>query len=653
MSIWDKRIDKALKFREDAVTHGRKVYARYEDERSVSTATGKKVNYFYANVNTQKESLYNSMPKPDVSRIHKGDYDNDVARVAAIIVSRCLEYEVICAIDFNEAIKSAILDRLVPGIGQVWVRFESNEDLWGDPVPKSEKLFIDTVYWEDFLYEPARSWTGVGWVGRRLSLTKREIAEKFGDQAFDQINAVKNDDELTPAELTKGKYEVWEIWDKRKREVVYVSKGLEEPLAAIPDPYKLKNFYPCPPPLIANVTTTKFLPVTDYHIAQDQYNQLDTIYARIQLILEAVKVAGGYDASTPELGRILNTAENTLIPVDNWAMYAEKGGAKGMIDWYPVDQVVAVLQQLQAQFEVSKQILYEITGMSDIVRGASNQYETASAQQIKAQFASVRLNGAQKQVAEFVRDIMRIMAELMVQLYSDDKIFAVIGQLNAPDRQFIVPAMQVLRDDLLSSYNVDIEANSLTQADWSLERQQRMDIVTTLGQMLQTAGQMVQQVPDVLPLLVQMIKFAIAGFKGASELEGWLDQQLDQMLMAQQQAKQNPQPKQPSPEEIKAQGQMQKIQGEMALKKQEAEQEATLRQQDAVLDQQSKEQELMFQRQMHIMDMRIKELELQYKQQEHAMDLRTEAIQGQIKVQHQERMADIKEKSNGNGQDTH
>ena len=542
----------------------------------------------------------------------------------------------------------------MPGIGNVWVRFEADDDPLGGTMPRSEKLFIDTVYWEDFIYEPARTWTGVNWVGRRLLLTKSEVVEKFGEEALQTMDYARQsgDTALTPAELTSGKYRVYEIWDKRKKQVVYVSKGQEEPVATLDDPYHLPGFYPCPRPLIANVTTTKFLPVTDYHIAQDQYNQLDTIYARIQLILEAVKVAGAYDSSAPEIGRILNTAENTLIPVDNWAMYAERGGTKGLIDWYPVEQVVTVLQQLQAQFEVSKTILYEITGMSDIVRGASNQYETAQAQQIKAQFASVRLNGAQKEVAVFVRDILRIMMEMMCNLYSDEKFVAIVGNLNQPDQPFIAQAMEVLRDNFQASYNIDIESNSLTQADWALERQQRMDIVTTLGQMLQTAGQMVATVPDILPLLVQMMKFAIAGFKGSQELEGWLDQQLDAMLQQQQMAKKNPPPPKPSPEEIKAQGQMQKIQGEMQLKQQEAQQEAALRQQDAALDQQSKQQELEFQRQMHVMDMRIKELELQFKQQEHAMDLRTEAVQGGMKLQHQERMNELKEKNNGNDKNT-
>src|SRR3546814_3799104 len=74
MSKWDSKIDKAEKFLEKAQTHGQKVYKRYKDDRSDDNSGNfKKVNLFYSNVNTLKESLFNSMPKPEVSRVQRGD----------------------------------------------------------------------------------------------------------------------------------------------------------------------------------------------------------------------------------------------------------------------------------------------------------------------------------------------------------------------------------------------------------------------------------------------------------------------------------------------------------------------------------------------------------------------------------------------------
>ena len=623
-SSWDSKINKAEKFLRDAHEHGRKVYQRYKDERKDRLANLKRVNLFYSNVNTVKESLFNSMPKLEVNRIQKGNYNDDVARVAALIVQRGLTYEVTCADAFEESINAAILERLVPGIGQVWVSFKADTDEQMNPIDGTESIKVESIYWEDFLYEPCKLWSKCGWVGRRKHLSKDAFIKAYGEENFRKIGeAWSKDSELSPQAINQDKICVYEIWDKRSKKVYHISKGLDKPLKEMDDPYKLKGFFPCPRPLIANVDTTAFLPVTDYHLAQDQYIQLDTLYARIDLIVEAIKVAGAYDASNTAIGKMLEGGENKLIPVDNWAMYAEKGGARGLIDWYPVEQVVTVLQQLYAAFEATKAMLYEITGMSDIVRGASNQYETAAAQQIKAEFASVRLNGYQRDVSEFVRDTLRIMGEMFCQLYSPEKITQIIGNLDEPDQAFMEQAMQTLQDDLLMHYKIDIQANSLTQADWALEKEQRMEVVQVLGQMIGQVQELITNVPEMAMLGVQLIKFAIAGYKAGVELEGWLDQQLDAMLQKQQQEAQNPTPPEPSAEEKKAEADMQKMQMEAQLEQQKMQMEMQFKQMEMQLKQQMMQFEMQHKQQMAQLELQIRQLELAMKQEEHTLKLQS------------------------------
>jgi hypothetical protein len=649
-SVWDKRLTKSEKFLEKSREHGKNVYRRYKDDRSDELTGLKRVNIFYANVNTIKESLFNSLPKPDVSRLHKGDYEDDVARVAALMLQRALAYEVHCAKSFEEAIKYAIQDRLVPGTGQVWIRFE-----------QPEAIFIDVLYWEDFLYGPARSWDLVPWVARKHDFTKQEFVERYGEEAFSKAEMAKNESSITAKEITDNKYCVYEIWDKKSRKVVHVVKGAENPIQESEDPYGLPDFFPCPKPLIANVTTSEFLAVTDYHLAQDQYNELDVLYARMSLIAKAVKVAGVYDAAATEIGRMLEGQENKLIPVDNWAMYAERGGAKGMIDWYPIEQIVTVFQALSSQYEMVKATLYEVTGMSDIMRGASNQYETAAAQQIKAQFASVRMNGYQRDVSHFVRDIMVIMSQLMCALYSDQKFMQIIGTFTEADQQLLPQAAQVLRDGILRKYKVDVEADSLTQSDWALEKGQRMELTGYISQFLTAAVPAVENTPELAPLLFAMLKFSVAGFKGAAEIEGMIDQQLA-MLTAKAQ---NPEPPQPSPEEQKAQGEMQKMQMEMQFKQQESQQRLQIEQMQAQADmavQQKqlendlvmKQAELRHQEQINALEIQLKQMELMFKREENQMKLENQVVTGAVKAQQQREAGEIrneqaKSKPNGSG----
>ncbi len=639
-NMWDARITKSEKYTDVWHNHGDLVYKRYKDKREGADSGGriKKVNLFYANVNTLKESLFNSLPKADVQKIHKGSYNDNISRVACMVTARVLDYETMCAPNFREAIDLSVLDRLVPGLGQLWCSFSMDEDAEENPIPGTEKIHVDHVFWRDFGWEPAKRWSKVNWVWRKLHLTKEDFTDRFGADMLAKVGAPSSTrEDYDMNDVDKDKICVYEIWDKKSKKVIFRYKGLEENLMELDDPLKLAGFFPCPRPLIANVDTEDFLPVTDYHLAQDQYNQLDELYARISLIIDAIKVAGIYASDQgSSIGRMFSEGENKLIPVDNWAMLKEQGGIASLIEWYPIQNVVIVLEKLQQQFEAIKGLLAEVSGMSDIVRGDTNQYETAKAQQIKAQFASVRLNGYQRDVAVFVRDTMRIIADLAFGLYSDEKLMQIIGDIDEPDQQYIPQVAQILRSDERSKYKIDIQADSLTQADWALEKGQKQELVQVLGAMVGQTMQMVQEVPQMAMLAVQMIKFAVSGYRGASELEGWIDQQLDMMAKKAQEAVDNPPPQQPSPEEQKAQGEMQKMQMEAGIKQQESQQSMELEQQKMQFEEQRMQMEMAHQQQMNAMEIEMKRMELQFKQREATMKIQTTAVSNQQSLENSE-----------------
>jgi len=337
---------------------------------------------------------------------------------------------------------------------------------------------------------------------------------------------------------------------------------------------------------------------------------------------------------------MLDGTENKLIPVDNWAMFAEKGGVQGSISWYPVETITGVLQQLTGTYEFIKNQLFEVTGMADIVRGSTNQYETASAQEIKAQFASVRMNAFQRDVSFFVRDTLRIMGELMVQMYSPQKLSQVCGQLPMDDQPHVPAALQILHDDFTSKYSIDIQTDSLTQADWGLEQKQRMEYVGVVSQMIQSAVPAMEQMPQIGTLLAQILKFASVGFKGASELEGALDAAILQMQQMQEQKAQ--QPPEPSPEQIKAEA-----------SKAESEAKIQARQQESAIKQQESQAELQFMERKFTLEMQHKTqmyaMEMQHKREMAQLEMQSEAAHTQMEAQQnearfvQERIQDAKE----------
>ena len=225
--------------------------------------------------------------------------------------------------------------------------------------------------------------------------------------------------------------------------MIWLSKGITELLDAKPDPLGLDDFDPCPRPLFANLTTSSCVPKPDFAMIQDQYDEMDETNNRISLLIIACKVVGVYDRSAEGIQRMLTEGyDNTLIPVDNWAMFAEKGGVKGQIDWLPLDIVVQALGQLQAHREAIKAQIYELTGISDIVRGASKASETLGAQKLKSKYATVRIQKLQDEVTRFAQDILRLKAEILVKHF-DPMILAKMANVEnmvPEDQPLVVPA---------------------------------------------------------------------------------------------------------------------------------------------------------------------------------------------------------------------
>jgi hypothetical protein len=136
---------------------------------------------------------------------------------------------------------------------------------------------------------------------------------------------------------------------------------------------------------------------------------------------------------------------------------------------------------------------------------------------------------------------------LICKFYKPEIILARAGTLSQADQQYIGAAIALLKNDLLSSFKVEVSVDQIQLANWNLERNDRTQLVTAIANSVGQLMQVTQQNPDLAPLGVHLIKFAVAGFKNSGEIEGYLDATLDGMMANMQQMKGQPKP--PSPQE--------------------------------------------------------------------------------------------------------
>jgi hypothetical protein len=570
---WHDQIETAQKTFDKWEKRGQKVVKRYRDERDAIEMPRMKFNILWSNIQVLFPSLYGRQAKPEVSR-RFSDQD-PVGRLASTMLERVMEYETTQFADFDNAMRGVVEDRLLPGRGTAWIRYEpiivgGNPEVEGqledlqeaqvydvveEPVERIDAAHspIDYVYWADFLHSPARTWDEVWWVARAVYMTKDEGVERFGD-VFKNVSLTSQNTDMDgknpmTAKMTYDKKaKVYEIWNKRSGKVCWIAKGYPQALDERDDPLDLEEFFPCPKPLLATTTTGTMIPVPDYCEYEDQAQELDNLTQRIYLLTKACKAVGVFNAEFKELARMFSEGvDNKLFPVTGWAAMSEKGGLKGAIDMMDTSQIIVTLRELYAAREQVKQSIYEIMGISDILRGSSKAQETLGAQQLKANFGSLRLRSAQGDVARFATDVFKLKAQIICKFYPPELIVEMSGVMNTQDGQnpeLLQAAIQMLSNSTIRDFHIQVEADSLAQIDEQAEKQAAAEAVETIGSFLQSSLPIMQSVPEMLPMMSEMLLFLVRRFRAGRGMEGAIEQAMkalsDKAAQAAQQPQQNP-----------------------------------------------------------------------------------------------------------------
>ncbi len=686
----------------------RKIIRRYRDERTSSgngtPVGGDRFNALWSNIQVLMPAIYAKSPAPIVERRYRAK--DPIGRVASMTLERACEVQMQIG-RTHPAMKRAMLDYLLCGRGTLWERYEptfgeaqdlgpgdapggdddddATQDTAGstsltesDDTPSVrpvtyEKAFTDYIAWDKFRHSPAAQWDETWWVSKDEMLTRKELRARFKD--VDEASG-KPIADLIPMRADARDKEndrekkrrnpralVVEIWNKRDRKVIFIAPDWPNaPLEISDDELKLEGFFPCPEPIYATLTNDSLVPVPDYVEYQDQADELDSLSARIKALTDAVRANGVYDASIPELKRILQEGvDNRLIGVKNWVELVTKGGIAKAMDFVPLDMIVKALLTLHESFDKAKQKLDEITGISDIIRGQSSGVQkTATEQRIKGQFASLRIDDRKKEAARLARDTIAIKGEIIAEQFSTEILAEMTGmvefiadeikqEMPAPPSPMIghnggppldsqpvgtngpqaappmngVPTMgpqlppppdpqvlaqqrfeqgcKLLRNDKMRTFRIDIETDSTVETDRQAAKEAVTQMFMSVGQFLEKAVALGQAMPKAIPALGQSVLFAFRTFGAGRDVESLWEQAIDEMT---QMAK-NPPPRPPSPEQIKAEA-------EAAFLQQKGQLEAD----------------------KHRMEMESAAQDAHFRQQEQGLKLRTLEEQHQQKMQH-------------------
>ena len=394
---------------------------------------------FWASMEILKPAIYAHAPVPAVAPMFAD------RRALYNTTAELLERVVTSAFDItniDQAMLSLRDDLAFTNRGVLWVTYETED---------GQKTCVDHIDRTDFLHEPARAWADVGWVGRRAWMTKAEMRKRFrktsGDAYKQAKTEIRRDDKDNGGADDSKKAGVWEIWHKNDNRVYWVAPDCPVMLDEGEPHLKLKDFYPCPRPAYGTLRRRSLVPVPDYQRYAAHLSKISTLTSRIYLLLDKIKLKGLVPAGG-DIGDAIQLAlksedDEIIIPVPGAALV--QGSSTGFVTWMPLADIATAIQGL---IEARGQLIedfYQLSGISDIMRGATEAEETLGAQQLKSQYGSVRVRDKIDELQRVARDVARIVAEIASDKFSKETLLD-MSQLEIPTKAELAKTIKEIEE---------------------------------------------------------------------------------------------------------------------------------------------------------------------------------------------------------------
>jgi len=507
--------------------------------------------------------------------------DRQPSRIAAQVLERALT-ATLDMIAFDDIMLEAVRSHKTPGRGAVRVRyqpFHDQQNMQTDPTTGEhfaplvhEECYPENVPYNRYIRGPANTWSAMPFEAYEHDLKREEVqrlVERSIATATHDPNApvvpvvpvadpkaaleermkkfsfgTKRTDitETKDGKPARGVYntiKVYEIWDKASRSCFFISdQDKTQPLLVEPDPLKLRDFFPGE--VIQQSEVGSLVPICPYEICKPLMQELERVTKRITALTNQLQVKGvANGAAMPDIARLKDMSDGEFVAAEDVSEFLKGGGAnfEKAVMWWPIERIVAVLDALYKHREAIKQTIFEQTGISDILRGATNPNETLGAQDIKATWGSQRVRREQAQVQMFIRNIIRKLADILSSKFQVSTLVAMTNiQFQEGDE-----VAKILRSPMLD-YIIDIETDSTIAADVKRDLGQMAQFTNSAGAMLQAMMTAAPIAPQFMPALTTVFTGMCRKAKLGKDAEDALDGMIDAARQMAQQAQQAQQP---------------------------------------------------------------------------------------------------------------
>lgn len=608
--------------------------------------TERRLNSWWYCVNTLVPAYFSSTPKAEVSlRKRSGGI---IEEMTAVGIERNTQYSMDCDFSFDNVGYNCALQLLLAGRAVSWARYEveiedeemeialfqapdgsliddKGQPFTGDisetkpgpgglvlvkvtvPKKKEECAILDVVQYNDYFCSDGRNEMEVEWRARRAYLCRSEAEDLFGQEIADKLHYDSYPDKdkkdwRRSDDKYEGKAEIFEIWCEEAEKVYWGHKGTDKFIIQESEPpIDFEGFYPCSV-ICQNLDPDSVIPVSDYSHVKDQILEVERLTTRIHAVTQAIRTNALYDASLGLQVEQLMIGDLKMVPVMNWPSYKSRGGLQSGVEFMDISPYVNALQTLQAARQQALEQLYETLKVSDLLRGTSDQYKSATANRLEAQWSSLGLVVRQNMFAKFISASIEKLATIIATQFDPEKFFDVAdldrmivsilpppppppapgpdGQMPMmpppPDPQLQITGIKQKIIDLLRSddrlmYRIQIASDSMVAVDQAQEQQEGAQLMSTCGDFFNQMKSLIEQYPPLLQFSIELFQSVIKRFKSGKELDGIFTKalgQIGEIAKAKEEAAKQPPPPDPIVQEM--QGRMQIAQMESQARMQAA-----------------------------------------------------------------------------------
>ena len=677
---WKAQISEAEERRKsfiDQAEESIRVYNAQKD-RTVMNDVERRINVWWYCINTLLPAYYSSTPQAEVDlRKRSGSLPY---QLGSVILERNTQYAMDVHFSFDQVGYLAALQFLLTGQAVLWARYAPRFEtvmqeialvktpdglMTGDGKPYEgdttnlvetdsnlvmvsveverkidEKAILDIVQYNDYFCSDARTEAEVEWRARRAYLSRERANEMFGAEVADTLKYTSYPDVIKKSIRRKddkyeGKAEVFEIWCEETDKVYWLSKDSENPIIeASSPPIKYEKFYPCSV-ITQSDDPDSVIPVSDYAHVRDQVLEVERLTTRIHAVTQAIRTNSVYDSTLGDQIEQLLSGDLKLIPVTNWPSYKQRGGLANGVEGFNIAPYIEALQVLQTARQTALGQLYETLKVSDLLRGTSEQYKSATANRLENAWSSMGLIVRQNMFAKFVSDAVSNLSAIIAEQFDEETILdignvaEVVGPLikepapapepmpqeeGMPPQEMQPPApapmpmpspeeqvqqmaqaiIAILRDNKQRSYRIQVSTDSMVAVNESQQQQEGMQLIQTTGAFFDQMRGLVEQYPPLMQFSMSLFQNMIKRFKGGKELDAVFAQgfeALGEIIKAKEEAAMQPPPPDPVMQEVQGRLQIAQIEAEARMASTQMEmQDKAVKNQIAMQEQQVKMQ---------------------------------------------------------------